>query len=1066
MSNVMLTILKPCLRLLYALAHTVGMQRAQYAALLLIPVVFVCLGWQQPGVTVVPIDGDGDADLLQGFYAPEQNATDRYRWSQPEARLTVPAQHVPGVLELRGTVAPDGTRVTLRLNAQDHVELPPASGVSVMRRYQLLWRAEADARGEVHLDIDAHVSQQMAEARPIALALTGVRIRSITSTVQMPPRLPLLVLGLFAPLLAAVLRLGGLSGRFSLGISLTIATALVGLWLWQPLTLRPWLYDIDALLHTWAIWRWWLAMQVIGLVALPLTFLLFRHLPLHGYLFAKALGLLLVGYASWLLAMLGLLPFGVAGVLLVMLLLLGAGGWFIRRDGRLFLADLRQHWRVLLAGELLFTLALCMGVWLRWHGGVGPAIVGTEKPMELALLSGVLRSPAFPPNDPWFAHYPFNYYYMGYVLVAVLQLLSGVSLGEAFNLGMATIFALTALTIAGLVVTLIALSQRNAPQQVRPHSRLSITAAALLAVVLVLGVGNQTSALQLLLGSPQARSLDGGQLVAALAQRLRGAQALYLEQSPAPVGPAGEFALITPAQRPTFDWWTPSRAVWDAVVLPDGTVERRHLISEFPFFSFYLGDLHPHVIALPFATLALAVTLAMLVRPGKGAGTRLIEWGLAGLLLGMLYAINAWYAPTFLLLYAGALALRYRRLAESPWSVNWRGYLVDLGGVLLTMFLLIAPFLLTFQPPGGEQPVPPPWSQIPVVRGLAQTLAFASNHTQLHAFVILFGLFFVVLLAYALSGPDRSCAIAHSQARIRLWQGERWLWIGPGVVLCFGMLIGFPLLALLPTALLLAWYAWRDANHPVRALVLCATAVGALVVFGVDIIYIRDYLEGDISRLNTLFKFYYQVWLLWGILAAYAAWALLQSPLRQRIATLVWTIPAGVLLLGALVYPVGALGWGDAWGQRARVLDGLAFLQAQSPDELAAIHWLQAHARPDAVLLTAFCNCDYNQIGRVASVTGQPTLLGWSFAHQELWRSGIPAQIAEIQARERDIPRIYTTLDINEAWRLLQHYQVQYVYVGPTEQRLYAGPGLAKFDAFLEPVFAQGSVRVYQVIGE
>ncbi len=1013
----------------------------------LLPAGLVTLGWNLPGITSLDIGSGSDVSVIQGFYAPEWNDTDSYRWSQPEATLTLPANHLPGVLTLRGMVAPDGTRVTLVLGEQDRVELPSASNPPMVRHYQLLWPAATNAQGNVQLTISARLPQQTVESRPLAMALTDIQIRSVAGAWQMPPQLPLLGLGLLAPLLGIGLWLGGVPWRLSLGISLTVCSVLVGMWIWQPLIIQPVLYDINMLLRAGALWRWWLAMQVIGMVALPLTVGCLRYLPLHGYPFSKTLGLLLVGYTSWLLGMLHLVPFGVTSLLLVLLLLSVVGGWSIRTDWHPLLSDLRRRWRALLACEVLFTLALCFGVWLRWHGAVGPAISGTEKPMELALLSGVLRSPTFPPNDPWFAGYTFNYYYMGYVLIAALKLLSGVNLGEAFNLGMATILALTALTIAGLIVMLIEVTQQRALAPAGSHSRRGRTAAALLGVLLVLGVGNQMSALQLLLGSTEVRSLDGGQLLTALGRRLRDAAVPELNSPPTSDTNLDANVIMPLTQRPAFDWWTPSRAIWDAVVTTDGTLERRHLITEFPFFSFYLGDLHPHVIALPFATLGLGLLLALLICPAALGSRPGVPWhliGLAGLLAGMLYAINAWYAPTFLLLYAGTLALRYRRLAGTHQLIDLRGYGRDLGSLLLTMTLLIAPFWLTFQPPGGTQPVPLPWSELPVVNTLAQTVAVTAHHTQLHAFLIIFGLFFVLLMAFGIAVPGH----------------QRQLWIVPGVVLPGGMLIGFPLLALLPLALLLAWHAWNSADNPVRALVLWTTAVGALVLFGVDIIYIRDYLEGDISRLNTLFKFYYQVWLFWGILAAYATWALLQAPLR-RVATLVWAIPASLLLLGALVYPVGALGWGEPWGQRGRILDGLAFLQQHAPDELAAMRWLQTHADPDEVMLTAFCNCDYNQIGRVASVTGQPTLLGWSFAHQALWRSGIPAQMAEIQARERDIPRIYMTTSIDTARQWLVHYRVRYVYIGPTERRLYAGPGLAKFARFLDPVFQQGEVQIY-----
>ncbi len=1013
----------------------------------LVPIILVFAGWQLPGTTSIDIGSDNDGDLVQDFYAPEQNASGTYRWSQPEAYVTVPANHAPGILEVRGAVAPDGTQVVLYLGEHAQVPLPPASGEPVLRRYAMLWLPEINADGTAQLRLLAQVPEQRAEARTLGLALSSVQLRSVASIWRMPPRLPLLFLSVFPFLLALALYLGGCSGRASQAVSLIAGSVLVGLWIRHPLLVLPFLHDSMALLQAKALWRWWLALQLVMVVTLPLTLYMFRHLPWYGYAFGKALGLLVVGYGLWLLAMIGLVPFGITSWLLLLVLLVGMGGWAMRQQRwPPFSLALQQHWRGWLAYELLFVVALCVGVWLRWHGGVGPAAVGTEKPMELALLSGVLRSPSFPPQDPWFAGYAFNYYYMGYVLIALLQRLSGVSLGEAFNLGVATIFALTALSVAGLVVTLIEVTRRTEDVPPHPAARLSRTAAALLGVLLVLGVGNQQGALQVLVGSPAVQLLDGGQIMQALGQRLRGADEIRLYQL-IMLGEPPVAVVITPETPRTFDWWIPSRAVWDTVVTPEGRIERRHLFTEFPFFSFYLGDLHPHVLSLPFMTLTLGLVLAVLVRPtvpNFWNGSGWLELGLTGLVLGMLYPINAWDAPTFVLLYGGALLLLYRRLAATE-TIAWWHYLRMLGSVGLTMLLLISPFLLTFHAPASEQPVAAPWSQIPIIRRLAQTLGIASNQTQLHMFLIIFGLFFGLLLAYTV--------LTH--------QRRRWLWVIPGLVLLFGMQYDFPLLALLPTAGLLAHQAWARAEHPAQALVLWATAVGAVVVFAVDVIYIRDYLEGAISRNNTLFKFYYQAWLIWGVLAAYMIWALLRSWRCQRVATLVWGVPVGLLLLGALVYPVGALAWADPWGKRERVLDGLAFLKEQAPTELAAMRWIQAHTEASDIVLTAFCECDYNEIGRVASVTGRPTLLGWLFGHQESWRSGIPAHMVEIRAREQDIPRIYTTTDIDEARQLLDHYGVRYVYVGPTERRLYAGPGLAKFEQFMDRVFQQGAVNIY-----
>ena len=74
-----------------------------------------------------------------------------------------------------------------------------------------------------------------------------------------------------------------------------------------------------------------------------------------------------------------------------------------------------------------------------------------------------------------------------------------------------------------------------------------------------------------------------------------------------------------------------------------------YTITEAPFFSFLLGDLHAHVSALPFVTLALTLTLALVVSP-IAPGLRWLrrrpgEAVAVALTLGSLAFINAWDFP-------------------------------------------------------------------------------------------------------------------------------------------------------------------------------------------------------------------------------------------------------------------------------------------------------------------------------------------------------------------------------------------------------------------------------------
>jgi hypothetical protein len=61
-------------------------------------------------------------------------------------------------------------------------------------------------------------------------------------------------------------------------------------------------------------------------------------------------------------------------------------------------------------------------------------------------------------------------------------------------------------------------------------------------------------------------------------------------------------------------WWRASRVIQDYDMLGS----HREVIDEFPFFSFLLGDLHPHVLAIPFGLLAVSVALNLFLGGWRG----------------------------------------------------------------------------------------------------------------------------------------------------------------------------------------------------------------------------------------------------------------------------------------------------------------------------------------------------------------------------------------------------------------------------------------------------------------
>jgi len=215
-------------------------------------------------------------------------------------------------------------------------------------------------------------------------------------------------------------------------------------------------------------------------------------------------------------------------------------------------------------------------------------------------------------------------------------------------------------------------------------------------------------------------------------------------------------------------------------------------------------------------------------------------------------------------------------------------------------------------------------------------------------------------------------------------------------------------------------------------------------------------------RINTIFKFYFLAWLMWGIVAAYATvvlWGRLSSSWK-----IVFRIGM-ILILGlALIYPVLGL-WTktDGFNPPQWTLDGTAYLQRNSPDEAAAMIWLSE--APLGIVAEAVGG-SYTTFARMASHSGQPTVLGWEF-HEIQWRGGTK----EMGSRKADIERLYCTPSWDEARQILEQYDIRYVVVGIKERIEYAaddqacptGLGETKFIRNLPVAFEQGELTIFEV---
>jgi len=613
---------------------------------------------------------------------------------------------------------------------------------------------------------------------------------------------------------------------------------------------------------------------------------------------------------------------------------------------------------------------------LRSHN---PAVAGTEKPMDMAFLNGFLAAQSLPTQDTWLAGFGVPYYYFGYFILACVGKLSGVAPGAAYNLAAATVPSLATISLASLVWSLA--------RAARVPSAWAAAGAAT-ATLLAVFCGNLETFLEYLV-SRRLLSPDAGQTLA-----------------------VNHFADgVVPGVWPpanTFWWFHASRIIPN--LQPDG-------IDEFPFFSAFLSDLHPHFVAIPFELLVLAVAAAHVL--SRGATLRSV-WtqGLGAIALGGLLVINTWDIAPFWLLYIG-LSLYAAHFCS--WRWRW-------AAAVVTPVVGAALYLPYFVGYGG-----PPLG-----------LGIVRERTPFGSLLVLFG-WAVVLLA-SLGTFTRWCI------------GDRrgWLIGGAGVLAGLALaVLGQPSAGLLVAllAVLLPWPGVLDRFDPAAALAVGIGAFAAAMLLGVEVIFLDDAFH---SRMNTVFKFHENAWVLAALSGGSGVAILGRFTRRAR-----WLVAACALAFVAagMVYPLTAIATRlSEQPPGGPTLDGTSFLSA---DERAAVRWLSDQNGPGgrAVIAEGIGEGggEYSSAASMSTYSGAATVLGW-VGHELQWRGPQP----ELGARQGDLALLYRDADPSAIQSLLNRYGVRFVVVGDVERRSYGDAVTSRFEGVLPVAFRAGTVTIYR----
>ena len=791
--------------------------------------------------------------------------------------------------------------------------------------------------------------------------------------------------------------------------------------------------------------RWLVMYAALFLFGLPIAARLLPTTDSRGAGLAIPIALLLISFpAYWI----GQLPggWGLPALLTGIVVLVGGGGLAavdfrkLRQKHNQIQLQLTQtvypSRQALFDTVIVFIISFAFIIIVR---AFDPAVIpiGGEKFLDFGLLKTLSRSSSLPPTDFWFAGEPVKYYYGGHLTTTLLAWVTETPPRFAYNVALAGYYA-TLVTAAFEISGAIA--------ETNGHARRVGGAAG----AFFIGVaGNLLTTARL--------------VVAALPASLENRAAAIIAQQ-------------TDNSAQNIDTALHSFSYWDASRVIDGT------INEFPLFAWLNGDLHAHMLSTQTLLLAVGIGYAYYLTPGSQQRRRqALMFGALPLTAGWQAIQNTWSFPSVIAL--GGLAILVaptRPVTLLPWfqhaskrttaptattadsyadrvyqemtRIGWTVGITIISGVIAVGFA--APFLFETATGSGQR----------TIEFLDPTMRSSTA-----GLFLVHGAFLIGIGGYL-----------YTQLRNRLHtQFQRRIYIVAGSMLAIGTLIGLawwvdlPVIVMTLPVLVAAWIGARITQTVGYEAVLIIGGAGLIIL--VELIYLNE--QAGPGRMNTVFKTYAQVWVLWATAMGVAISGFYQtrtsshsspsateqsstadtttqtdsvipvvrisyaSGLLGSIKQIGMTVVIVCLIISTSMYGVLAIGGHLAAGPPpgGPTLDATEFVDRAHPDEAVALDWID-NRQGQPTLLEAPGTTRYHDDSRsratyswygnpAASLSGVPTVAGWN--HEVGYRGR-----AVYRARVTDVDLMYTANTSTRA-ELFDRYNITYIWVGPSEHARY-----------------------------
>ena len=466
-------------------------------------------------------------------------------------------------------------------------------------------------------------------------------------------------------------------------------------------------------------------------------------------------------------------------------------------------------------------------------------------------------------------------------------------------------------------------------------------------------------------------------------------------------------------------------------------------INEFPYFSFLHADMHPHMMAIPFALVSMGIIFNIIKSRGKFSfwtkdGFLMIF--ILSLSIGSISFINTWDYPTYLGL--ALIGIFIQQYIQNSKKIDFKLIKnISLLSVIVIFlsYILFLPFHLTVNP--------------------IRSIGITSQKTTTLQYLIIYGLFVFISFFNIYFDAKENKIFNLKFSKIKLSISIDLIIL---LMIIFGILnlplIIFGFVFLISTVLI-----WRKINlkennlENIFALILFLASLGLLIL--IEFFFVDDAFVGDLERVNTVFKIGMQIWVLISLSSVYFLYYIKKNFLADKlILNKIFNLILILLISSSLVYPIFATYTKtrnnyNFFGKIA-TLEGRNYLNNQDFCDYDAVKWINENIRGTPVILEAKGQ-SFQWTSCVSFNTGLPTLIGWE-GHEQQWR---PDELDKIAQRVKDIDIIYNNTDIG----LIRKYDISYIYVGKLEKDKYSLESLNKFNNLFNLVYNTSKTKIYKV---